>query len=156
MRPSSCRNLWMNLEYSRCKIACSMPPIYISTGIKSLTLSGENIYFWLCASRNLKNYQLLSTKVSSVSVSRFAFPPHLGHLVQLNSPILSSIRPFLLIELGILKRIITDPQANQDFLAGPLGGLPQVLELSHSRRIKLLGWAHPSIATLKPASPIYI
>src|SRR3989344_4728315 len=56
-----------------------MPPMYWSTGVQysAFFLSNKALLFLL--SQYLKKYQLLSTKVSIVSVSLFAFDLHLGH-----------------------------------------------------------------------------
>ncbi len=64
--------------YRRCMVACSMPPVYWSTGVHCSTsgpLIGAAVfvrdsdYHWYW-------YQEESTNVSIVSVSRSAGPPH--------------------------------------------------------------------------------
>ncbi len=67
--PASCRALVMNLAYSKCRIACSMPPIYMSTGMRNAAAAPQSSCEFL-ESRNRRKYQLLSTNVSIVSVSR--------------------------------------------------------------------------------------
>src|SRR3546814_8160893 len=59
-------------------MACSTPPIYWPTGIhfSTVSLSKGLSPGWLA--KRMK-YQLESTNVSSVSVSRRAAFPHLGH-----------------------------------------------------------------------------
>ena len=77
--PMSYSTLVMKRLYSRCRMACSMPPVYCVTGIHFATSSTEN-----ARSANFpvkrRKYQDESTKVSIVSVSRFAGPPHFGHV----------------------------------------------------------------------------
>ena len=70
-----------NLAYNRCIQACSAPPIYLSTGkiLFTVSLSKGALSFLLSA--YLKKYQLLHTKVSSVSASRTALPPQRGQVV---------------------------------------------------------------------------
>ena len=41
-RPMSCRTLVKNLAYSRCRMACSTPPTYMSTGAQRRTSAGSN------------------------------------------------------------------------------------------------------------------
>ena len=64
-----------NREYSKCKIACSIPPIYWSTGIQFSIDLLEKPVLEFRGSQNLKKYQDESKKVSSVSVSLIAFIP---------------------------------------------------------------------------------
>ena len=47
--PASCRTFWKKREYSRCRIACSMPPVYWSTGIQRLASSESNASTRSCA-----------------------------------------------------------------------------------------------------------
>ena len=63
--------------YSRCRIACSTPPIYWFTGSHCSAPARSNglASGWLA--KRMK-YQLESTKVSSVSVSRTASAPQDG------------------------------------------------------------------------------
>ena len=61
--------------------ACSAPPIYWSTGHQYFTLFLSNISLLFLGSQYLKKYQDEFTKVSIVSVSRRASPPHFGHFV---------------------------------------------------------------------------
>ena len=69
-----------NREYSRCRIACSTPPIYWSTGsMRSTTLRVVGAAAFHGSVKRAK-YHDESTKVSMVSVSRRASPPHCGHL----------------------------------------------------------------------------
>src|SRR6185312_2467734 len=67
-------------EYSRCRIACSMPPMYWSTGIHLLATAGVVGDCSFHGSVKRMKYQDESTKVSMVSVSRRAPPPQEGHL----------------------------------------------------------------------------
>src|SRR6266851_9860812 len=55
-----------------------MPPMYWSTGIQYFTRSSTMLFFWSGQAWRMK-YQDESTKVSMVSVSRFAGLPHFGH-----------------------------------------------------------------------------
>ena len=50
----------------------------------------ENGSWSLCGSAKRRKYQLLQAKPSMVSVSRFAGPPHFGHLVLTHSGTLAS------------------------------------------------------------------
>src|SRR6266853_1929741 len=65
-------------------MACSTPPMYWLTGSHRFTASDENGAVFIFGFRNLRKYQLESTKVSMVSVSRRAGPPHFGHLAARN------------------------------------------------------------------------
>src|SRR6185437_10225832 len=67
-------------EYSRCRIACSMPPMYWFTGIQALAAAGVVGAFSFHGSVKRAKYHDESTKVSMVSVSRRADPAHCGHL----------------------------------------------------------------------------
>src|SRR3954447_24739960 len=62
-------------------MACSIPPVYRSTGLHAARRSGSNGNWVLCESRYLNQYQDESMKVSSVSVSRRAGPPQVGQVV---------------------------------------------------------------------------
>src|ERR1700754_4503801 len=64
--------------YNRCRIACSTPPIYWSTGIIRLATAGVVGAFSFQGSVKRVKYQDESTKVSMVSVSRCALAPQLG------------------------------------------------------------------------------
>src|SRR5258707_15299978 len=66
--------------YNRCKIACSTPPIYWSTGIIRFTTEGVVGAFSFHGSVKRAKYHEESTKVSMVSVSRCALPPHCGQV----------------------------------------------------------------------------
>src|SRR5947199_6846933 len=61
-------------------MACAMPPMYWSTGIHFST--GARLYgsSAVQGSQKRRKYQDESTKVSMVSVSRSAGPPHLGQV----------------------------------------------------------------------------
>ena len=78
-------------EYSRCRIACSMPPMYWSTGIQYFARS-STIAFASCEQWRRK-YHEESTKVSIVSVSRRASLPHFGHLQARNAASFASGLP---------------------------------------------------------------
>ena len=86
--PVSLRALVKNLAYSRCRMACSIPPMYWSTGIQ-YSCSLSNGLFFSSGLQNLMKYQLLSTKVSMVSVSLLPFPPHFGHFAFTNFSLVS-------------------------------------------------------------------
>src|SRR5579864_9120701 len=66
--------------YSKCRIACSTPPIYWSTGIIRFATAGVVGDFSFQGSVKRAKYQDESTKVSMVSVSRSALLPHCGQL----------------------------------------------------------------------------
>src|SRR3989338_10146510 len=66
-------------------MACSIPPIYWSTGIQYPAASLSNGPFSYSGLQYLRKYHELSTKVSMVSVSLLALPWHFGHLVSTNS-----------------------------------------------------------------------
>src|SRR5262249_26822562 len=70
-----------NREYIRCRMACSTPPTYRSTGAQRRTASTSNGPCRYPGEQYRRKYQEESTKVSMVSVSRRAAPPHLGHSV---------------------------------------------------------------------------
>ncbi len=57
-----------------------MPPMYWSTGIQYFARSATIALSWSGQAKRAK-YQDESTKVSMVSVSRFAGLPHFGHFV---------------------------------------------------------------------------
>src|ERR1700704_641750 len=61
-------------------MACSMPPMYWSTGIHRLILAGSKGAAALVASQKRRKYHDESTKGSLVSVSRVAGPPHFGQV----------------------------------------------------------------------------
>ncbi len=67
--------------YMRCRIACSIPPMYWSTGMKCFAASGSNGLSSFQGSQNRRKYQDESTNVSIVSVSRSAGPSHKGQVV---------------------------------------------------------------------------
>src|SRR3954471_22534061 len=62
-------------------MACSMPPMYWSTGIHLAAAAWLNGSSVAHGSQKRRKYQDESTKVSIVSVSRRAGPPHFGHVV---------------------------------------------------------------------------
>src|ERR1700727_651939 len=66
--------------YNRCRIACSTPPIYWSTGIIRFATAGVVGDVSFQGSVKRAKYQDESTKVSMVSVSRTALAPHCGQL----------------------------------------------------------------------------
>src|SRR3990167_7820183 len=84
-RARSCRNFVKNLEYRRCNTACSMPPIYWSTGIQYLTYSLSKGPLSNLGEQNLRKYHAESMNVAIVSVSRRGLSPHLGHFTSMNS-----------------------------------------------------------------------
>src|SRR3954453_16218371 len=79
--PMSCSTFVKKRLYSRCRIACSTPPTYWSTGSHLRTSSGSNGPSSSFGGGEGGKYQDESTKVSIVSVSRFAGPPQIGHVV---------------------------------------------------------------------------
>src|SRR5580704_19650270 len=79
--PMSYSTLTKNREYSRCRIACSTPPTYRSIGHQRRTASTSNGPCSNDGEQYRRKYQDESTKVSMVSVSRLAGPPHFGHSV---------------------------------------------------------------------------
>src|SRR5678815_585348 len=60
-------------------MACSTPPMYWFTGNHRFTADESNGAVSSFGFRKRRKYQLESTNVSIVSVSRRAFPPHFGH-----------------------------------------------------------------------------
>src|SRR5262245_41720679 len=66
-------------EESRCKMACSIPPMYWSTGSHSSTVLRSVGAVLIQGSVKRAKYQDESTNVSMVSVSRRAGPAHFGH-----------------------------------------------------------------------------
>src|SRR5438477_2390799 len=82
-KPRSYSTLVKNREYKRCRIACSIPPVYWSAGIHRSTASWSNALSGSSLQYRRK-YQEESTNVSMVSVSRRAAPPHFGHVVFTN------------------------------------------------------------------------
>src|SRR3989338_4230502 len=83
--PKSLKNLVKKREYNKCKIACSIPPIYWSTGIQYLTSPGSKGAFSNFGEQNLKKYHDESKNVAMVSVSRREGALHLGQGVLTNS-----------------------------------------------------------------------
>ena len=79
-----------NLVYSRCKMACSMPPMYCPTGIHAAASSGSKGSTASGRPQKRRKYQLESTNVSSVSVSRSAGPPQAGQVVSRNARFVAS------------------------------------------------------------------
>src|SRR5450631_3432285 len=71
-------------------MACSMPPMYWSTGIQWLAMALSNGASGVHGSVNLRKYHDESTKVSMVSVSRVAGPPHTGQVVWRNSGLVAN------------------------------------------------------------------
>ena len=64
-------------------MACSIPPMYWSTGIQWTAAAGSNGRVGASnGSQKRRKYQLESTKVSMVSVSRSAGPPQIGQVVR--------------------------------------------------------------------------
>src|SRR3954453_18377047 len=88
--PMSCSTLVKNREYSRCRIACSTPPTYSSTGSQRRTRSASKAAFSSVDDGERRKYHDESTNVSIVSVSRVASPPHDGHFTVTQSVALSS------------------------------------------------------------------
>ena len=74
--PKSWKNLVKKREYNKCRMACSIPPMYWSTGIQYLTSRMSKGLFSSRGEQNLKKYQEESKKVAIVSVSRRAFSWH--------------------------------------------------------------------------------
>ena len=62
-------------------MACSIPPMYWSTGMKCWAAAGSKGRSVLDGSQKRRKYHDESTKVSIVSVSRPAGPPQTGHVV---------------------------------------------------------------------------
>ena len=62
-------------------MACSMPPMYWSTGIQCRAISGSKGRSAVHGSVKRRKYHDESTKVSMVSVSRVAGPPQIGQVV---------------------------------------------------------------------------
>src|SRR5437773_11483883 len=93
--PRSASALQKKRAYIRCRIACSTPPMYWSTGIHSWTASCDHAASSLTGSQYRRKYQDESTNVSIVSVSRLAAPPHDGHATfTQSSAAASGERPF--------------------------------------------------------------
>src|SRR3989442_3509330 len=65
--------------YSRCRTACSIPPMYWSTAIHRSAFSGSTGRVVSWGEQYRRKYQDESTKVSIVSVSRRPGPLHFGH-----------------------------------------------------------------------------
>ena len=63
--------------YSRCRMACSTPPIYWSTG-SQWSAAALSIAPSASGAAKRRKYQAESTKVSKVSVSRSAGRPQAG------------------------------------------------------------------------------
>src|SRR3989304_7548655 len=62
-------------------VLCSAPPIYNGTGSHRFIFSGSANLFLFFGSAYRMKYHEESTKVSIVSVSRSAKPPHMGQRV---------------------------------------------------------------------------
>src|SRR5207245_11141223 len=69
-----------------------MPPMYWSTAIQYFARSSTILFSWSGQAKRMK-YQDESTKVSMVSVSRFAALPHFGHVQLTNDGVLASGLP---------------------------------------------------------------
>src|SRR6185436_19914195 len=78
--PISRRNMVKKREYKRCRIACSTPPTYMSTGTHSLPFSVMSASL-ACGDGYLRKYHDEPAHWGIVSVSRFAGPPQLGQRV---------------------------------------------------------------------------
>src|SRR3989344_5554461 len=77
--PRSKSALCQKRLYKTCIVVCSAPPEYRSIGIQfAIFLASANFFLFL-GSAYRKKYHDESTNVSSVSVSRSAFPLHFGH-----------------------------------------------------------------------------
>src|SRR5690625_1785806 len=77
----SFKTLVKKRAYSRCKIACSTPPTYWSTGAQRLASCGSKACSSLRGDRYRRKYHEESKNVSIVSASRLAGPEHRGQLV---------------------------------------------------------------------------
>ena len=74
---------------------CSIPPLYQSTGLQYLRASLDAKAVSLLGSMYLKKYHEEPAHCGIVSVSRFAFPWHLGHVVLIQSESFASgLSPF--------------------------------------------------------------
>ena len=62
-------------------MACSIPPMYWSTGMKCCAASGAKGCSVFHGSQKRRKYHDESTNVSMVSVSRRAGPPQIGQVV---------------------------------------------------------------------------
>src|SRR5690625_4542641 len=62
-------------------MACSTPPTYWSIGAQRLASAGSKACSSLLGDKKRRKYHEESKKVSIVSASRLAAPPHLGHVV---------------------------------------------------------------------------
>src|SRR5215203_1769965 len=82
--PRSNRTFTTKRAYKRCRIACSTPPMYWSTGSHLSASAESNAFESSWADRKRRKYHDESTNVSSVSVSRRAEPPQRGHVVSRN------------------------------------------------------------------------
>src|SRR5207244_10686509 len=83
--PRSRTALVKKRAYSRCRTACSIPPMYWSTAIHRSTFAGSTGRVGSWGEQYRRKYQEESTKVSIVSVSRRAGPLHFGHFVFTNA-----------------------------------------------------------------------
>ena len=84
-RPMSKRTFVMNRAYSRCRIACSTPPMYESTGAHLDASAVGNGSVAPFGARKRRKYHELSTNVSIVSASRSAGSPVSGSTVVIHS-----------------------------------------------------------------------
>src|SRR3954447_26419723 len=82
--PRSASALVKNRAYIRWRMACSMPPMYWSTGSHLAAAAWSNGASSFHGSVNRKKYQDESTNVSMVSASRTAGPPQIGQVVDWN------------------------------------------------------------------------
>src|SRR5215217_9760125 len=83
--PMSYSTLVKKRLYIRCRTACSLPPTYWYVGIQRRAASGSNGPSVYSGEMYRRKYQDESTKVSIVSVSRSAGPPHCGQVVATQS-----------------------------------------------------------------------
>ena len=88
--PISYKNLCQNLEYNKCRVVCSIPPLYQSTGDQYSNASLEAKALSLCGSMYLKKYQDEPAHCGIVSVSLVAGPPQCGQVVCVHSVCLAS------------------------------------------------------------------
>ena len=77
----SYKNLFQNLEYNKCKVVCSIPPLYKSTGIQYFNFSGSPSDSLFFGSMYRRKYQELPAQFGIVSVSLMAGPPQFGQIV---------------------------------------------------------------------------
>ena len=83
--PMSYKNLCQNLEYNKCSVVCSIPPLYQSTGDQYSSASFDANVLSLCGSIYLKKYQDDPAHCGIVSVSLLAGFPQCGHVVFIHS-----------------------------------------------------------------------